>query len=59
MFSNVDLYVCYFAICDIGMKVEEMKIEKMSVIVCFCFFNHVYAELLVTIIDLHSIYPMN
>ena len=32
------------------MKVEEMKVEKMSVLVVF--FNHVYAELLVYIIDL-------
>ena len=27
----MDLYVCDFAIYDIGMKVQEMKIEKMAV----------------------------
>ena len=29
----MDLYVglCDFALCDIGTKVEEMKIEKMAV----------------------------
>ena len=31
MVPNVDLYVRDFAICDIGMKVEEMKLEKMAV----------------------------
>ena len=31
----MDLYVFDFAIYYIGMKVEEMKIEKMSVLVVF------------------------
>ena len=46
------LYVCDFAICNIGMEVKEMKVEKMAVSCLFCFFNQVHIELFVSIIDL-------
>ena len=39
-FSNMDLYVYDFAICDTRMKVKEIKIEKIADSGNFClFFN--------------------
>ena len=49
MFLNIDVYVCDFEVCDIGMKI---KIKRMVVSGPFWLNNEVYIELLVSIIDL-------